>query len=106
MIRAACMAMSLPQVHVARTADPASGEPEGRVGWSGTFDIGLPAGSLRNEPDHPPDGSEDSVHPAERVVGAAVLDVDEGLADLHGQRAGLGRALDLAALPLQGADRG
>ena len=33
--------------------------------------------------------SADPVHPAERVVGAAVLDVDQRLADLHRQLAGV-----------------
>ena len=45
------------------------------------------------------------MHPPEGVVGAAVLDVDQGLADLHGQRAGFGIGVtDLATVPLQLAD--
>jgi hypothetical protein len=44
--------------------------------------------------------SADSVHPAEGVLGAAVLDVDQRLADLHGQ-VGRRRGGRLAAVPLQ-----
>src|SRR3546814_11452559 len=45
------------------------------------------------------------MQPAERVLGAAVLDVDERLADLHGQL-GRRRRRDLAAVPLERAHRG
>src|SRR6478735_159895 len=53
-----------------------------------------------------PTRSDDAVHPAERVLGAAVLDVDQRLAHLRGDLAALGRARHLAAGPVQAADRG
>src|SRR4051812_29940394 len=67
----------------------------------------LPQPRLRRTggPTSRPGCSDHPMQPAGGVVGAAVLDVDERLADLHREGSRLGGALDLAAGPLQRADR-